>query len=245
MSIEETLDRLATNVAMIAGAISTLAEAVNGTYKGNPIYAQQQATPPADDPKPKKAGRPAKGEADGQAVKPDASTAAATVAATATAKEPSASPTSETPKQVGTKEAMKAAVLAYRDATDQATALKLLTDVGAENFGTVKPEDWQKVTDAAVAVLAAVSKPVVKEVDPFGDDSDEPAAAPTVVLADVKKAFVARQKEVAESALTGVLLALGASAPGPGGAIVPSLKHLDPSKFAEAIAKVNALPKTK
>ena len=44
MSIEETLDRLATNVAMIAGAISTLAEAVNGTYKGNPIYAQQQAT---------------------------------------------------------------------------------------------------------------------------------------------------------------------------------------------------------
>ena len=48
MSIEETLDRLATNVAMIAGAISTLAEAVNGSYKGNPIYGQQQAAPPEE-----------------------------------------------------------------------------------------------------------------------------------------------------------------------------------------------------
>jgi hypothetical protein len=46
MSIEDTLDRLATNVAMIAGAISTLAEAVNGTYKGNPIYSQQGAMAP-------------------------------------------------------------------------------------------------------------------------------------------------------------------------------------------------------
>lgn len=193
---------------------------------------------------PSKAGRKAKGEVDGAAVKPAADTAAATVAETVTAKD-SVSPISETPKQVGTKEAMKAAVLAYRDATDQATALKLLTDVGAENFGAVKPELYQQVTDAAVAALASVSKPAVKEIDPFGDDSDEPAA-PTVVLADVKKAFVARQKDVSESALLDVLKTLGAVGAGaPGQPLTPSLKFLDASKFAQAIAAVNALAKTK
>jgi hypothetical protein len=139
---------------------------------------------------------------------------------------------------------MKAAVLAYRDATDQATALKLLTDVGAENFGTVKPELFQQVTDAAVAALAAV-KPA-KTLDPFGDD-DETAATPVVAtVKDVKAAFLKRQSEVSESALLGVLCELGAFGPAePGKPPAPSLKHLDASKFATAIAAVNRLPKTK
>lgn len=253
MSIEETLDCLATNVAMIAGAISTLAEAVNGTYKGNPIYAQRQAVPPADDAKPSKAGRKAKGEVDGVAVAPVAATpmvvdaptvAAAVVAAPVATATSTITPAS--PVQVGTKEAMKAAVLAYRDATDQVTALKLLTDVGAENFGAVDPAKYQQVTDAAVAALAAHQVPlVVEEVDPFGDD-EIPAAAPTLTLADVKTAFVKRQKDVSESALLGVLKDLGATGPAaPGKPAAPSLKYLDASKFAAAIAAVNALPKTK
>ncbi len=186
---------------------------------------------------PSKAGRKAKGETEGKAVVEEKPTAAeAPGPAIATPPATSVSP-------VGTKEAMKAAVLAYRDATDQATALKLLSDVGAENFGAVKPELYQQVTDAAVAALAAVSKPAVKEVDPF--DDGEPAA-PTVTLPDVKKAFVARQKDVSEAALLAVLKDLGALGAGaPGQPPTPSLKHLDASKFAAAIAAVNALPKTK
>ncbi len=191
-----------------------------------------------------KAGRKAKGEVNGEAVKTESAAAASTsTSATTTTASAALETVDATPKQVGTKEAMKAAVLAYRDATDQATALKLLTDVGAENFGAVKPELYQQVTDAAVAALAAVSKPAVKEVDPF--DDGEPAA-PTVTLADVKKAFVARQKDVSEAALLAVLKDLGALGAGaPGQPPTPSLKHLDASKFAAAIAAVNALPKTK
>ena len=236
MTIEETLDRLATNVAMIAGAISTLAEAVNGTYKGNPIYAQQQAAPPADDAKPSKAGRKAKGEVDGKAVAPETT---ATPAAIPTVTTPAA-----TPVVLGNKEDMKKAVLAYKDATDQATALKLLTDVGAENFGAVKPELYQQVTDAAIAALASVSKPVVKEVDPFADSDED--VAPTVTLTDVKKAFVGRQKDVSESALLDVLKSLGAVGAGaPGQPLTPSLKFLAADKFAAAIELVSKLPKTK
>lgn len=190
---------------------------------------------------PSKAGRKAKGEVEGKAVAPSvepvtASTAVEPAVVSAEVKQANVA--------VGTKEDMKKAVLAYRDATDQATALKLLTDVGAENFGAVKPELYQQVTDSAVAALAAVSKPVVKEVDPF-DDGDAPAA-PTLVLADVKKAFVARQKEVSEAALLGVLKDLGALGAGaPGQPPTPSLKFLAAEKFAQAIAAVNALPKTK
>ncbi len=196
---------------------------------------------------PSKRGRKAKGEVDGVAV-----TAAAPVEQTTPAPAQIAAPvatatstiTPASPVQVGTKEAMKAAVLAYRDATDQATALKLLTDVGAENFGAVDPAKYQQVTDAANAALAAL-KPVVAEVDPFGDD-EIPAAALTLTLADVKTAFVKRQKDVSESALLGVLKDLGAMGPAaPGKPAAPSLKYLDASKFAQAVAAVAALPKTK
>ena len=191
---------------------------------------------------PSKAGRKARGEIEGKAVAPEKTTAAE---APSEAIDPTPATKVSPPAQVGTKEAMKAAVLAYRDVTDQATALKLLSDVGAENFGGVPPALFQQVTDAAVAALAATQKPVVKEVDPFGDD-DETPAAPTYVLADVKKAFMSRRKDVAESALLGVLKELGAIGPGaPGTPPAPSLKHLTADKFAAAIAAVQALPKVK
>ena len=194
---------------------------------------------------PPKAGRKAKGEVDGVATK------AATTQTAEPASVQTTAPVTATPAPtvaVGTKEAMKAAVLAYRDATNQDIALKLLTDVGAENFGAVNPALFQQVTDAAIAALAAV-KPVVvaaaKVVDPFGDDDETPAAS-ALVLADVKKAFVSRQKDVSESALLGVLIALGAiGTAAPGKPAAPSLKHLTADKFAAAVAAVNALPKTK
>src|ERR1700675_48811 len=129
---------------------------------------------------PSKAGRKAKGENDGKAVAPEKTTAVeAPGQAIDTPPATQASPAA----QVGTKEAMKAAVLAYRDATDQDTALKLLTAVGAENFGAVNPALYQQVTDAAVAALAALQKPAAKTLDPFGDD-DETPAAPALLLAD-------------------------------------------------------------
>jgi hypothetical protein len=40
ISTQDALNRIAYNLAAIAGAIATLAEAVNGTYKGKPIYTQ-------------------------------------------------------------------------------------------------------------------------------------------------------------------------------------------------------------
>ena len=244
MSIEETLDRLATNVAMIAGAISTLAEAVNGTYKGNPIYKDHSGEPSVPPAALKTRGRPARGETDGKAVAPEKTTAAEPAGA---AIDPTPATKVSPPAQVGTKDAMKAAVLAYRDVTDQDTALTLLTAVGAENWGTVPPHLYQQVTDSAVAALAALQKPPVKEVDPFDDDDiGGSVALPVVALADVKKAFVARQKDVSESALLGVLKTLGAVGAGaPGDPPAPSLKHLAADKFAAAIEAVQKLPKTK
>jgi hypothetical protein len=58
MSIEETLDRLASNIALLTGAVATLAESVNGKYAGKPIYALQDTvqsasplnTPPSTPP---------------------------------------------------------------------------------------------------------------------------------------------------------------------------------------------------
>ena len=200
-----------------------------------------------EDAKPSKAGRKAKGEVDGKAVAVSAAepvTTSEAQPAEGKSVEKPTSPTTNASTAIGTKEAMKAAVLAYRDATDQDTALKLLTAVGAENFGAVNPALYQQVTDAAVAALAAL-KPAAKTLDPFGDD-DETPAAPTLMLADVKKAFVARQKDVSEAALLGVLKELGAVGAGaPGTPPAPSLKHLAADKFAAAIAAVNALPRTK
>lgn len=191
---------------------------------------------------PSKAGRKAKGEVDGKAVPAEKATAAE---APGTAIDTPPATQASPPAQVGTKEAMKAAVLAYRDVTSQDEAMKLLTAVGAENWGTVPPHLYQQVTDSAIAALAAQQKQAAKTLDPFGDD-DETPAAPTLVLADVKKAFVARQKDVSEAALLGVLKELGAVGAGaPGTPPAPSLKHLDSSKFAAAIAAVNTLPKTK
>ena len=201
-----------------------------------------------EDAKPSKAGRKAKGEVDGKAVAVSAAepvTTSEAQPAEGKSVEKPTSPTTNASTAIGTKEAMKAAVLAYRDATDQDTALKLLTAVGAENFGAVNPALYQQVTDAAVAALAALQKPAAKTLDPFGDD-DETPAAPALLLADVKKAFVARQKDVSEAALLGVLKELGAVGAGaPGTPPAPSLKHLAADKFAAAIAAVNALPRTK
>ena len=197
-----------------------------------------------DAPAPSKAGRKAKGEVEGKAVAPEKTTA---VEAASEAIDPTPATKVSPPAQVGTKEAMKAAVLAYRDATDQATALKLLTDVGAENFGAVKPELYQQVTDAAVAAVAALKPAAAKVSDPFGDDDiGGSVALPVVALADVKKAFVARQKDVSEAALLGVLKELGAVGAGaPGTPPTPSLKYLAADKFAVAIELVSKLPKTK
>lgn len=233
-----TLERIADNIVLLTGVIASL----GGTLA---VLTETVAALKGDAPAPKR-GRPVKGEVNGEAVKAESAAVVSTsTSATTTAASVAQETAAATPKQVGTKEAMKAAVLAYRDATDQDTALKLLTDVGAENFGSVNPALYQQVTDAAVAALAATQKPAAKVKSPF-DDDDEPAAAPAVELKDVKAAFVKRQKDVSEAALLGVLKELRAIGPGaPGTPPAPSLKHLAADKFAAAIAAVNALPKTK
>jgi hypothetical protein len=87
MSIEDSLDRLAANVAMIAGAISTLAEAVNGTYKGKPIYTQVVAEAPSQETAPSAPKATRQKKAAVAAVGMD-SPASAAAGAAAPAKEP-------------------------------------------------------------------------------------------------------------------------------------------------------------
>jgi hypothetical protein len=154
--------------------------------------------------------------------------------------------TGTSPTQVGTMEAMRAAVLAYRDATNQETALKCLTDVGADNFTKVPPNLYQQVTDAAIAALAALTPaapPTVAE-DPFALPGS-PDKAASLTLADVRAAFLKAQKTAGDKPLMALLAELGATAPGANGVAAPSLKALDPSKFQLAIDKLAALPKTK
>jgi hypothetical protein len=89
MGIEETLDRLTLNVALLCGAVAALAESVNGKYAGKLIYGQPSVSQdPAAAPTPKatRQRKPVALTATDMASAP--STTAATTSAAATTEAP-------------------------------------------------------------------------------------------------------------------------------------------------------------
>lgn len=244
---EESLSRIATNLAMIAGAISTLAEAVNGTYKGKPIYAETDATPspsqtPAEGTSPKRSrGRPVKGE--DQAPVPTVPVqASSTTPATPAVAEPDpfdapAKPVAPT----ATLEEVRAALTALKAATSQDIALGVLKSAGgAENLSGLSQDKYGAVVAAAAAKAAEYSK--APEPDPF----DVPPVERPLTLDDVKNAVVKAQKRAGTDAVQKVVMDHGGKATNPDtGAPGASLKALPESQFAAVIAAVEKLPTTK
>jgi hypothetical protein len=203
---------------------------------------------------PSKRGRKAKGEVNGVAVVP-----AAVPAATPAVTEVSASAASISPSDdpfadaapaapVATQVQMRAAILALRDATDQATALAVMKKYGAENFGAVKEADYGSIVRDATAALPAV-KVVVD--DPFADTATS-ATAPVAstakseaTLDDVKKAIVQAQKRTSTDKVQQVVMDNGGVGVGANGAKGPSLKSLPADKYALVIDLIAKLPTTK
>jgi hypothetical protein len=242
---EDALSRVATNLALIAGAISTLAEAVNGTYGGKPIYAQSgtvASVPPAastaDKAAPKPRGRPAKGGSDA----PTASTAPAAAPAVVEADPFNTAPPAAT--VTATIDQVREALTKLSKVTSQAEALKVLKEAsGVDNLTELQrtPEKYALVL-AAAAKKSTPGEPAA-EVDPFETGTMPAAVAPTVE--DVRAALVEAGKRTSQETVQKVVMEHGGVAPAAGGGNGPSLKALPAEKYAAVIAAVKALPTTK
>lgn len=251
MSIEETLDRLATNVALLTGAVATLAESVNGTYKGKPIYAGDAAptpaAPPAETPAPQKRGRgrPVKGEETAAPVTANG-LAPVVVQGVHVEADPFAAPAKPATPTV-TIEQVREALTALKGAASQEIAVAVLKQSGgADNLTALPTSHYAAVVFAAAQKQAEYTKaPAPAAADPFAVPAAT-AAAPNLTIEDVKKAVVAAQKTTATDTVQKVVMAHGGQAPNPeGGAMMPSLKALPPKQFAATIAAIQALPATK
>jgi hypothetical protein len=156
MSIEDTLDRLATNVALVAGAISTLAEAVNGTYKGKQIYADAPAPAATTEASAKQLeavttikrgpGRPPKAAA-APADQP------APVAQETASVQPA--PTPSTANTSVTKEQVAGAALALIKANKRDTVVKILGEHGAQSVSALASEHYAAAHAKFVAATPA------------------------------------------------------------------------------------------
>lgn len=247
---EENLSRVATNLALIAGAISTLAEAVNGTYKGKPIYTQQETTAPSIEPATQKRGRgrQAKGEENGVAVAPTVA-ATATTSVTPTASVEAEDPFADAPKPPAAAiDEVRAALKALQNATTQANALHVLkaSGNGAANLTDLKSDFYGAVVAAATAALPVVKTEPVVEDDPFGENT--PVAQPEAVkitIEDIKAAVVAAQKITSQDTVQKVVMSHGGKANVAGQPPGPSLKALPEANYAACLAEIKALPKTK
>lgn len=229
----DPMDRIAENLALIAGAINTLAAAVNKEYGGKPIGSQPASAPPTATPV-------ATGKPRGR--KP-ADTATTTPAAAAAVPEADPFETTAAPAVTATIEEVREALTALKGKTDQATALAVLKEVGgAANLPELKAEKYGAVVAAAKA-KAAVAAPA-EEADPFEVGTAAPAKAAT--LEDVKAAVVAGQKRTATDIVQKVIMDHGGKAVNPAtSAEGPSLKALSADQYAKVIVAINALPTTK
>lgn len=256
MAIEETLDRLATNIALLTGAVATLAEAANGTYAGKPIYAQQgaESTPPAAPaaaPTTAKRGRgrPVAGE-----TTPAAQTALAPAPAATEADPFDTAPAAAT-APTATLDEVRAALKALSAATTQATALQVLKMAGdADNLTDLQktPAKYGVVVRAAKAAMPAAAAAPAAEADPF--ETAAPAAAAVVAdpaqkaysKEDVKAALVKAQKRTGVDTVQAVVMKHGGKAlDAAKGVEVASLNALPVSAYGAVVAEVEALPTTK
>ena len=254
MPLEELVDRLATNVALLTGAVATLAESVNGTYAGKQIYAESAAQntdaklpapAAASTPAPRGRGRPPKGEATTAATAPVvAAVGASTEADPFDAKPaPAAAPTA-------TIDDVRKALTGLKNATSQENALKVLRDAGgADNLPSLKPEKYGVVVEAvskALTVLAP-AKPAVDADDPFGENQAAPAAQEKVPsLEEIKALVVETQKRTSAATVQSVVMKHGGKSPkADGTGDGPSLKALPVSAYQAVVAELKALPTTK
>lgn len=252
MSIEQedALSRVATNLALIAGAISTLAEAVNGTYKGNPIYAQNRSAEPSVPPAaevaaPKRGrGRPAKGEETASA--PAVATTPATLApATSGTEDPFAATTPATP--TATLEEVRTALTELSKASSQQIALDVLKAAGgAPNLAGLTADKYGLVVQAAKAKQAEYTKaPAPAPEDPFAIPAA--ASAPVEIsLDDVRGEIMKASKRTSQDTVAKVVMDLGGKAADPAtGGFKPSWTALPKENYGKVIAAVQALPTTK
>lgn len=233
------LDRIATNLALIAGAISTLAAAVNGEYGGKPI-GSSPSLPPAE-PQKRGRGRPVKGEDPAPALTAQASvTSATTLTPAAAAAEPFE--TAAAPK--ASLEQVREALTALKNVSTQDIALGVLKEIGfVPNITELKAENYGLVVQAANAKAATYAKAPAPEADPW----EIPAAMPAVklTLEDVKAAAVAAGKTTSQDTVQKVVMKHGGKGALPTGGEGPSLKALPEANYAACIAEIQALPKTK
>lgn len=138
---------------------------------------------------------------------------------------------------------VRKALTDLKNATDQATALKVLADVGgAPNLTTLAPGKYAAVVAAATKATPVAGAPAA-EVDPFETETAAPVKA--VTLEEVKAAVVAAQKRTASDTAQKVVMELGGKAAKDGGGYGPSLKALPAENYAAAVKALNELPATK
>jgi hypothetical protein len=260
MAIEETLDRLATNIALLTGAVATLSESVNGKYAGKPIYSGEGApsSPPAPDsaqtppatPAPAKRGR-------GRPAADDPKPAQTPAPAPTVASEPDPfeDPAGSVPQApVATLDDVRTAMKTLAAAINQDQALAVLKAAG----GVSNLTELQRTPEKYGAVVAAAKKATAEkadetaEADPFetpppAQNTAAPAAAEEKAPSkeDVKAALVKAQKRTGVDIVQAVVMKHGGKAPGEGGKIGPSLTALPVSAYAAVIKEVGELPTTK
>jgi hypothetical protein len=240
MTIEETaLDRVATNLALIAGAISTLAEAVNGTYGGKPIYAQQAQQPvatPTEPAKPRGRGRPPKGGDDAPPAQPAAAPAPAPAET-----DPFAAPAAP---MAFTLEDVRA-LIALKNATSQENALRVLKDAsGVGDLTSLQAAQYGVVVSAAKKAIGP-EQTVAPSDDPFAAPASMSAPA-AITVEELKALIVATQKRTGADTVQKVVMKHGGKAKNPDtGLEGVSFKALPESAYAAVVAELKALPTTK
>lgn len=251
------LDRLAHNVALLAGAISTLAAAVNGDYKGLPI-GSGPSTPPAE-PQKRGRGRPVKGEDQPatDVASPVAGSTSAAIGAVAasSAVTQTTAPVSDAADPFASPKAaiedVRAALTALKAASSQDAALAVLKKAGGAGNLTDLPSEKYGVVVAAVNVelriIEAGKKPAVAETDPF----EVPATAATpaskpLTIEDVKAAVVAATKRTGTDIVQKLVMEHGGKANNPEtGAPAPSLKAIPKAQYEALVKAISELPTTK
>lgn len=238
------LDRIAHNIALLAGAINTLAAAVSGEYGGKPIYSGP-TSPPAE-PQKRGRGRPVKGEDQVPAPTVQAQDTSTTTATLAVVEVDAFAPTSSVP--VATLEDVRGALTTLKAASTQEIALSVLKDVGsAANITDLKPENYGKVVQAAkkkALEYAKAAAPAPAE-DPWEVPATAPAAKP-LTMEDVRAVAVAAGKRTGQDTIQKVVMDHGGKAFNPAtGVSGPSMKALPEAQYAAVIAAIQALPTTK
>lgn len=221
--------------------MSTIEETIRTIIREELVAHWTGIAAPAAAATPKPRGRPAKGEA---APAADATTAGATAAA-----DPFAEPAAAT-APTATEDQVRAALTELKNATTQDNAVKVLkASSGVDNLTELRktPEKYGLVVAAAKKALpvAAVN---TAEVDPFEAASEPVTAEPVKALTpeDVKAACVTAGKRTGQDKVQKILMEMGGKAKNAAtGVEGPSLKALDPSKYAAFVAAIAALPTTK